>query len=84
MRQDGALPQLEAAGMHLEVQIRGQGQGRVLVALDDGRVLQNHSTLHQTLSAHMKGTEGSLSPAGPPAKLEIRSDTEMVVEGNRP
>jgi hypothetical protein len=84
LRQDGALPQLETMGMQLEIQISGQGQGRVLVALDDGRVLQNHSSLHQTLSARMKGREGSLSPAGPPAKLEIRSDTEMVVEGNRP
>jgi hypothetical protein len=84
MRQAGALPQLEAVGMQLEIQISGQGQGRVLVALDDGRVLQNHSTLHQTLSARLKGKEGSLSPAAPPAKLEIRSDTEMDVEGNRP
>jgi hypothetical protein len=84
LRQDGALPQLEIMGMQLDIQISGQGQGRVLVALDDGRVLQNHSTLHQTLEARMKGREGSLSPAGPPAKLEIRSDTEMVVEGNRP
>jgi hypothetical protein len=83
LRQAGALPKLEGMGMQLEVQISGQGQGRVLVALDDGRVLQNHSTLHQTLNARLKGAEGSLSPAGPPAKLEIRSDTEMVVEGNR-
>jgi len=83
MRQAGALPPLEAMGMQLEIQISGQGQGRVLVALDDGRVLQNHSTLHQTLRARLKGKEGSLSPAAQPPKLEIRSDTEMVVEGNR-
>jgi hypothetical protein len=81
LRQDGALPQLEGMGMQLEIRISGQGKGRVLVALDDGRVLQNHSTLHQTLSAHLKGREGSLAP---PATIEIRSDTEMAVEGNQP
>jgi hypothetical protein len=84
LRQDGALPQLEGMGMRLEIQISGQGKGRVLVALDDGRVLENHSTLHQTLSAHLKGREGSLAPPAPPATIEIRSDTEMAVEGNQP
>ncbi len=82
MRRGGALPQLEAMGMHLEIQIKGQGKGRVLVALDDGRVLQNHSTLHQTLNAHLEGKSGLPLLTAQPAKLEIQSDTEMNVEGN--
>jgi hypothetical protein len=81
LRQDGALPELESMGMRLDIAIRGQGKGRVLVALDDGRVLQNHSTLHQTLEARMQGKEGA---AGQPAKLDIVSDTDMDVEGTHP
>ena len=84
LRKGGALPQLEAMGMHLDMQISGKGQGRVLVALDDGRVLQNHSTLHQTLSALMKGKEGFVAPAEQLPRLEIQSETEMEVEGNKP
>ena len=84
LRQGGALPQLEAMGMRLDIQITGKGQGRILVALDDGRVLQNHSTLHQTLSALMKGKEGFVAPAEQPPRLEIQSDTEMNVDGNKP
>jgi hypothetical protein len=84
LRKGGALPQLEAMGMHLDMQISGRGQGRILVALDDGRVLQNHSTLHQTLSALMKGKEGFVAPAEQLPRLEIQSDTEMDVEGSKP
>ena len=84
LRSGGALPQLEAMGMRLEVQITGKGQGRVLVALDDGRILQNHSTLHQTLSAVMKAREGFIAPAAQLPRLEIQSDTEMEVDGNKP
>lgn len=84
LRKGGALPQLEAMGMRLDIQISGKGQGRILVALDDGRVLQNHYTLHQTLSALMKGKEGFVAPTEQVPRLEIQSDTEMEVEGNKP
>ena len=84
LRKGGALPQLEAMGMRLTIQIAGKGQGRVLVALDDGRVLQNHSTLHQTLSAVMKGSEGFAAVAGQLPQLEIQSDTDMQVDGSKP
>jgi hypothetical protein len=84
LRKGGALPQLEAMGMHLTIQITGKGQGRVLVALDDGRVLQNHSTMHQTLSAVIKGSEGFAALAGQLPQLEIQSDTEMQVDGSKP
>jgi hypothetical protein len=84
LRKGEALPQLEAMGKRLDIKIGGKGQGRILVALDDGRVLQNHSTLHQTLSATMKGGEGLVAPAEQFPRLEIQSDTEMEVEGNKP
>jgi hypothetical protein len=80
----GALPQLESMGMRLTIQINGKGQGRILVALDDGRVLQNHSTMHQTLSAVMKGSEGFVAPADQLPRLEIQTDTEMEVDGSKP
>ena len=81
LRKGGALPQLEAMGMRLNIQITGQGKGRVLVALDDGRVLQDHSSLHQTLSARMEGKSEIPLLTAQPAKLEIQSDTQMNVEG---
>ncbi len=84
LRQGGALPQLEAMGMRLDMQITGKGQGRILMALDDGRVLQNHSTLHQTLSAIMKGNQGFVVPAEQLPRLEIQSDTELEVDGSKP
>jgi hypothetical protein len=84
LRKGGALPQLEAMGIRLDIQIRGKGQGRILLALDDGRVLQNHYTLHQTLSALMKGKEGFMAPTEQVPRLEIQSDTEMEVDGNKP
>jgi len=84
LRKGGALPQLEAMGIHLEMKITGKGQGRILVALDDGRVLQNHYTLHQTLSALMKSREGFVAPTDQVPRLEIQSDTEMEVDGSKP
>jgi len=80
----GALPQLEAMGKHLNIQISGKGQGRFLVALDDGRVVQNHSSVHQTLSALLKGAGGFLAASDQPPRFEIQSDTEMDVEGSKP
>ena len=83
LRREGALAQLEAHGMGLDVRIQGHGEGRVLVALDDGRVLQNHTTMHQTMVALLKGgVAGSGSSGGQPARLEIQSVTEMNVEGS--
>ena len=84
LRKSGALPQLEAMGMRLNIQIAGKGQGRILVALKDGRVLQNHSTTHQTLSATMNGNHGFAVPAEQMPKLEIQSDTQMEVDGREP
>ncbi len=84
LRKQGVLPQLEAQGAKLDIQISGKGAGRILVALDDGRVLQNHYTLHQTLSALMKSATGVAAPAEVIPRLEIQSDTEMEVDGSKP
>ena len=77
----GAMSALDAMGARLDIHISGKGDGRILVALDDGRVLQNHSTLHQTLSALMKGKEGLLEAGDQIPKLEIQADTDLQVEG---
>jgi hypothetical protein len=83
LRRLGPLAQLEARGLQLEIRIEGQGQGQVLLALDDGRVLQNHATLHQTLHARLKNSGDLPLPASQPLKLEIQSETELDVEGSR-
>jgi hypothetical protein len=82
LRRTGPLGQLEARGLELDIRIDGQGQGRALLAINDGRVLQTQSTIHHTLSARLTGSAGLPLSGSRPAKLEIRSDTEMKVEGS--
>lgn len=84
LRTNGALPQLESLGAKLDIKITGKGEGRILVALDDGRVLQNHYKMHQTMSALMKGPEAFVGPSNQTPRLEIQSDTEMEVDGSKP
>lgn len=84
LAQAGSLAQLQARGMELDIRIDGKGKGRVLLALDDGRVLQNRATLHETLSAHLKGPmRGSLPKSGP-VSLEIETETIIEEDGLGP
>lgn len=82
LRQAGPLAQLEASGMELDLRVDGWGQGRMLLALDDGRILQNHATLRQTLSAHLKSLGGVTLATADPVTLEIAADTALEVEGS--
>jgi len=81
LRQAGPLAQLESQGMQLDLRIDGQGQGRVLLALDDGRILQNHATLQQTLRARLKAPATVPLPAAGPVTLEVESETRLEVDG---
>jgi hypothetical protein len=74
------LAQLQSTGVDLRIE--GQGKGRVLLALDDGRVLQDHVNVHQTLRAHLKNSARLPFTGSEAAKLEMQSDTEMDVEGS--
>jgi hypothetical protein len=76
------LAQLESHGLGVDMRIDGQGKGRVLLALDDGRVLQNHASIHQTLSARLKSSAPLPFTNLQTLKLEVQSDTEMDVEGS--
>jgi len=76
------LAQLESHGLGVDMRIDGQGKGRVLLALDDGRVLQNHVTVHQTLRARPKDSAPLPFTNSQAVKLEMQSDTEMDVEGS--
>ena len=75
------LAQLASHGLGVDMHIDGQGQGRVLLALDDGRVLQNHATIHQTLSARLENSAPLPFTISQPLKLEVQSDSEMDVVG---
>jgi hypothetical protein len=81
LRQAGPLAQLESHGMGLDVTIGGRGEGRVIVALDDGRILQNHATLQQTLSAKLRTNEGVRLPVEGPLTLDVDSETLLKVDG---
>ena len=80
VRRDAAWAQLQAQGMGLEISVRGEGQGRLLVALDDGRVLQNQSTIRQTLKAEMPKAAGIKIPVNGPLSLQIDSETTIRVD----
>jgi hypothetical protein len=75
------LAQLASHSLGVDMRIDGQGQGRVLLALDDGRVLQNHANIHQTLSARLDSSAPFLFAKSQTLKLEVQSDSEMDVEG---
>jgi len=76
------LTQLASHGLGVDMHIDGRGQGRVLLALDDGRVLQNHATIHQTLSAHLQNSTPLPFTDSKSLKLEVQSDSEMDVVGS--
>jgi hypothetical protein len=83
LRKAGPLAQLESSGLGLDIRIDGKGNGRVLVALKDGRVLQNRATLHQEMSASLKNkTSGAVPPAAGPITLQIKSETALEMEGS--
>ena len=76
------LAQLESHGLAVDMRVDGQGKGRVLLALDDGRMLQNHSSIRQTLSANLKNAAALPFTNSKTVKLEVQTDTEMDVEGS--
>ena len=75
------LAQLQSHGLGVNMRIDGQGQGRVLLALDDGRVLQNHATIRQALSARLDKSAPLPFTNAQPLKLEVQSDSEIDVVG---
>ncbi len=78
----GAMPQLQAEGVRTEIHIQGQGKGRMLLALDNGRILQNQSTVHQTLNAQMSGKAQDGPSLPQPVRVLIQTETRMEVEGS--
>jgi hypothetical protein len=81
LREAGPLAQLESHGMGLDIKIDGQGEGRMIVALDDGRILQNHATVQQTLSAKLKTDAGVKLPVEGPLTLDVDSETLLKLDG---
>lgn len=80
LRQAGPTAMLEAQGMALDIHIEGQGQGRALMALDDGRILQNHTTLQQVLKARVEGAAGLRLPVSGPLTIDVHSETRLEVD----
>lgn len=82
--QMGPLAPLEAMGVGLDLGINGQGQGRVLLALDDGRLLQNRSNIRQTLRASLKSPpQRSSASSAEPLTLQVESETTLEVDSAR-
>jgi hypothetical protein len=81
LRAAGPVAQLESHGMGLDIKINGTGEGRMVVALDDGRVLQNHATVQQDLSAKLKTSPGVRLPVEGPLSLDVSSETRLELDG---
>jgi hypothetical protein len=73
----------EARAKGLEVHVQGHGQGRLLVALDDGRILQNHANIQHSLRATLSTLPGASLPPSDPATVEIASQTALHMEETR-
>jgi hypothetical protein len=82
LREEGPLAELESQGLGIDMQIQGRGEGRILVALDDGRVLQNHTTLQQSLNALLKGLPGVPLSTSEPVSLQVDSQTRLEMDGS--
>src|SRR5437016_5766000 len=65
----------------LNVRVLGHGEGRLLVALDDGRILQNHANAHHALKATLNALPGGSLPPSDPLTVEITSQTALQMEG---
>ena len=75
------LAMLQSHGLGVDMHIEGQGKGRVLMALDDGRVLQSHATIHQTLRAKLQNPPPILFTKSHNMELEVQSDSQMDMDG---
>jgi hypothetical protein len=79
-----AWARLQAHGLNLQLTANGDGQGRVLVALDDGHVLQNKSTIRQTLKAEVPDASNTRLPVQGPLSIEIESSTNIQLDQIQP
>jgi len=75
------LAQLAAHSLGVDMRIDGQGQGRVLLALDNGRILEDHATLHQTLRAHFDSPTQFPFTKAKSLNLDVQSDSQVDLEG---
>src|SRR6266566_2182118 len=81
LRSGGAPAPAKPPEKRLNVRVLGQGQGRLLVALDDGRILQNHANAHHSLKATLNALPGASLPPSDPVTVEITSQTTLQMEG---
>jgi hypothetical protein len=73
-------PQAGAQGNDLRLELRGQGQGRLLVALDGGHILANRSSIQQTLKASLKGVPGINRPPSDRVTVEVTTETTFEMD----
>src|SRR5437870_1050169 len=79
----GASAPAKPPEKRLNVRVLGRGQGRLLVALDDGRMLQNHANAHHSLKATLNALPGASLPPSDPVTVEITSQTTLQMEGTK-
>ena len=73
----GLFALLKAQGVTLDIEVSGGGHGTAIVALDDGRILQEDSLFHESFRGSLQGLHGVPLPANGPASLDL--DTENAV-----
>lgn len=67
----------QPAGFNIDIAVTGGGNGRALVALSDGRILQKDSTFQENLRGSLKGIPGLTAPASGPATVDVRTQDSV-------
>ncbi|MGH9356077.1 MAG: hypothetical protein ACRD10_08100 [Terriglobia bacterium] len=73
----GFFALLKNEGVTLGIGASGSGHGRAIVALDDGRILREHSIFHESFRGSVQGLPGVPLPATGPASLDIETDNAI-------
>lgn len=74
----GALGEIGASpGHRLDAKLTGAGEGRLLVAIDDGRILQNEVHTHQALAATLYSVRRGSDPEPRPISVNIQGEAGL-------
>jgi hypothetical protein len=76
------LSQPANEGNRLHVEIRGEGKGRMLAAIEGGRILENQASIRQTLNASLRSLPGTAEGSNP-LNVEINAETTLQMGAGR-
>ena len=76
----GPQTQADTAGRGLRLEVRGQGQGRMLVALEGGAILENQANIRQMLEISAASVPGVSRPNSDPITVQLHTETTFRMQ----